>query len=70
MSGISQLDHQTSFQDVIGATQVLLNQIDAQTIQADVITADIAHLLKLDKGPRGFFASLLTDPRPIGRSPS
>lgn len=69
MSVISQLDQQASFERVIENTQQLLNQIENNTTNPDEVTADVIHLLSLDKGPRGFFATFLTDSRPIADQP-
>lgn len=69
MSSIPQLDHQASFEAVIEATQSLLNDIDGGTAKPDEIKAKIVHILSLDKGPRGFFASFLTDSRPLADHP-
>lgn len=69
MSRVTQLDNQTSFETVIDATQELLHQIETQVLDSTAIESDIVHLLKLDKGPRGFFASFLTDARPLADHP-
>lgn len=69
MSIVTQLDHQASFESVIEATQQLLNQIETQSISSEALQSDIVYLLGLDKGPRGFFASFLTDPRPLADHP-
>lgn len=64
-----QLASDASFESVIDATQDLLNRMDEAPSDEDQLQLDMIHLLKLDKGPRGFFASLLTDARSIADDP-
>ena len=59
----------TSFEGVIQATQALLNQIEHQSLAPEQIKAEVIHLLELEKGPRGFFATFLTDSRAIADDP-
>ena len=69
MSSATHLDNQASFETVIEATQSLLSDIESETVEPESIQANIVHLLNLNKGPRGFFASFLTDPRPLADHP-
>lgn len=69
MTSIAELSNDSSFESVIEATQQLLNQMESESSNPDSMQAEIVHLLSLDQGPRGFFASFLTDPRPIADDP-
>ena len=62
---IETLTPDASFEAVIAATQSLLGHMQDPAADPTQLQDDIVHLLKLDKGPRGFFASLLTDERSV-----
>lgn len=69
MTPISELSNDSSFESAIEATQQLLHQIETESSSPEAIQADVIHLLNLKKGPRGFFASFLTDPRSFADDP-
>lgn len=68
-SPIKQLPSDASFETVISSTQSLLAQMQEDNDSPEQLQNDIIHLLQLEKGPRGFFASFLTDSRDIVDNP-
>lgn len=58
-----------SFEQLSTVTQSLLTHICNQDLQAAETQSIIVQLLKADKGPRAFFATLLTDERAIADQP-
>jgi hypothetical protein len=65
----SAIPEDITFEQAIAFTQVLLTQIEQQTLSAAAVEATIAALVQSENGARGFFVTYLTDRRPLADRP-